>query len=147
MKAFSAEMTVPYPTPYMQGLFPSLSDELDNLEVLLGQELLLEDRTNHRRMLTTLRDLLASNYAALALFLAYPTQRLSVVLLTEVGKADAALGWLLDNRPSQITAAGFEQRYVVCCERIRAGLANWQQSVDLKRMMAELDGWTPERMH
>ena len=98
-------------------------------------------------MLTTLRDLLASNYAALALFLAHPTQRLSVVLLTEVGKAATAVAWLLGNRLPQWVSPDFEQRYVACCERMRDGISHWHQSVDIKRMMAELDGWIPETVH
>jgi hypothetical protein len=91
--------------------------------------------------------LLTANFSALALFLAHPTQRLSVLLLRAVGEAESAVGWLLDNRSRQSALPGFEQLYVACRERIRTGISDWQYSVDLERMMAELDGWTPETVH
>ncbi len=147
MKTFPAETILPFPTPYMQGLFPALSVELDNLELLVRKELSIQDRADHERTLATLRDLLAANYAALALFLAHPTQRLSIVLLTEVQSAEAAVAWLLDNRPPQLASSGCRELYVSCCGRIYAGVSNWQQSVDLKRMVAELEGWMPETVH
>ena len=147
MKTFPAETILPFPTPYMQGLFPALSVELDNLELLVRKELSIQDRADHERTLATLRDLLAANYAALALFLAHPTQRLSIVLLTEVQSAEAAVAWLLDNRPPQLASSGFRELYVACCGRLYAGVSNWQQSVDLKRMVAELEGWMPETVH
>jgi hypothetical protein len=147
MMTFSADSALPYPTPYMQGLFPSLSVELDYLEVLVGTESLSSDVPKHGKTIATLRELLAANYSGLALFLARPTQRLSVLLLRAVAEAETAVGWLLDNRSGQLASPGFEQLYVACSERIRAGISDWQQSVDLKRMMAELDGWVPETVH
>jgi hypothetical protein len=147
MTTFYTETILPYPTPYMEGLFPSLSVELDYLEVLVGTESSSSDALKHGKTIATLRELLAANYSGLALFLAHPTQRLSVLLLTAVAEAETAVRWLLDNRSGQLASPGFEQLYVACCERVRAGISDWRQSVDLKRMMAELDGWMPETVH
>jgi hypothetical protein len=147
MMPFSAESALPYPTPYMQRLFSSLAIELHYLEALVGSDSLSSGAAEHGKKIATLRALLAANYSGLAFFLAHPTQRLSVILLEAAKEAGTAAAWLLDHRSRQLALPGFEQLYLACCERIRAGISDWQQSVDLQRMMAELDGWQPETVH
>jgi hypothetical protein len=44
---FSADLALPYPTPYLQRLFPFLSVELYYLEVLVGTESSASDVLEH----------------------------------------------------------------------------------------------------
>ena len=142
---------IPYPTAHMEGLFPRLCAELDQLRQLLGesaaQATRLADGMTHTRMLATARAMFVGNHAVLALFLAYPTRRLSVALTKAAADASTAVAWLAQNPPASPALPCPGQEYAACCERIQSGIADWRLSVDLKRAEHDLDVGPPETVH
>jgi hypothetical protein len=95
----------------------------------------------HSRMLDIVSVMFARYDPALALFLAYPTKRLSATLIKAAADASTAVAWLAQNPPSE------QEAYAKCCERIQSGIADWRLSVDLKRAEHDLDIGLPETLH
>ena len=137
---------IPYPTPYMQGLFPSLCVNLAQLRDLV-QPVPNADADGHRLRLAILNDLLSTHYDALALFLAHPTRRLSDLLLAAVIRAEEATGWLIEHPPASQTAAPHDFSYPAICERLRRGVADWRLSINLKAVYHDLDELPLETVH
>ena len=142
---------IPYPTVHMEGLFPRLCAELDQLGELLGEGpfdiTVPMGNMTHTRMLATVGAMFVSNHAALALFLAYPTKRLSMALIKAAADAATAVAWFAQNPPTSSALPCLEQEYGACCERIQSGIADWRLSVDLKRVEHDLDVGPPETVH
>lgn len=146
MKSGLAGDHIPYPTSHMEGLFPALCAEIECLRGLVRQRAVeitvpMYGMT-HTRMLDTVSLLFVRYDPALALFLGYPTRRLSATLIKAATDASAAVAWLAQNPP-----ATEQQEYTACCERIQSGIADWRLSVDLKRAEHDLDVGEPETVH
>ncbi len=146
MTGFPSSTAIPYPTPYLQGLFPSLRAELAQLEdcVRLASGM---DGRDHRRMIAIVDRLLTAHYESLALFLAHPTRRLSELLLTAVTQAEEALAWLLDHPPAPPIATPSDFSYAGIGERVRRGIADWRLSIVLHRTYYDLDQVPVEALH
>jgi hypothetical protein len=127
--------SLPYPTPHMEGLFTRLRAELKQLRQLLGQRTISitvpMDGMNHERMFETVSGMFAHNESALAFFLAYPTRRLSLVLIKAAADATAAVAWLAQNPPMDSGLEQPDKEYEACCERMQTDIADWRLSVDL----------------
>ena len=135
----------------MEGLFPRLFAEIEQLRGLIGGRVValtvpMGDMT-HSRMMEIVKKMFVSNHFALALFLMYPTRRMSAVLTKAAADTTAAIAWLAQNPPTNPAKPYFDQQYVACCERIQAGIADWRLSVDLKRAEYDLDLKPPETVH
>lgn len=143
--------SIQFPTPELQQLFPMLHLELGCLRYLLGDVAkdvsVPPDVVTHARMLERAEWLFDRNYPALALFLAYPTQRLSLTLVREVADATATIAWLAQHPPAARHYTDVNDEYAACCERIQSGISDWRLSVDIKRAMHDLEYGPPEPLH
>jgi hypothetical protein len=137
---------VPYPTPYLQGLFPSLCADLAQLKGLVNLSSMTEG-VLHRERIATIAALLSSHDEALALFLAHPTRRLSDLLLTAVTQAQEALTWLKKHPPALPFAIESDSRYVAIGERMRRGISAWRLSIELQCVCHDLDEAPVEAVH
>jgi hypothetical protein len=146
MKSGLASNHIPYPTSHMEGLFSGLRAEIEPLRGFVRKrtvEITVPiNGMTHTRMLDTVSLLFARYDPALALFLGYPTRRLSVTLIKAAADASAAVARLAQNPP-----AAERQECTACCERIQSGIADWRLSVDLKRAEHDLDVGAPETVH
>ena len=143
--------SLPYPTPYMEGLFPRLCAELDQLRRMLRDRAAeitvpMEGMT-HAIMLETVNAMFINSDPALALFLAHPTRRLSIALIKAAADATAAVAWLAQNPPTSSAISNLDEEYAACCARIQTGISDWRLSVDLKRAEHDLDVAPPETVH
>jgi hypothetical protein len=143
--------SLPYPTVHMEGLFTRLRAELKQLRQLIGQRTISitmpMNGMTHERMFETVSGMFVNNDSALAFFLAYPTRRLSSVLLKAAADATAAVAWLAQNPPMDSGIAQPDKEYEACCERMQTDIADWRLSVDLKRAWLDLDVGAPETVH
>lgn len=146
MIALESNTAVPYPTPHLQGLFPSVCATLTQLDAVVTLARATDKRV-HRRMLINLDELLSAHYEVLALFLAHPTRRLSDLLSIAVTSAEEAIGWLIDNPPAPPGATPCDFSYPVLCERVRRGIADWRLSIALHRVYYDLDDAPIEAVH
>jgi hypothetical protein len=146
MKSAVAGDPIPYPTPYMEGLFAGLCAEIHRLRGLVGQRTIEitvpMNGMTHSHMLDIVSVMFGRYDPALALFLAYPTKRLSATLIKAAADASTAMAWLAQNPPAET-----HQEYAACCERIQSGISDWRLSVDLKRAEHDLDIGPPETAH
>jgi hypothetical protein len=137
---------VPYPTPYLQGLFSSLCADLLQLEGCVHLST-APGGDVHRQMIGTLTELFTSHDEALALFLAHPTRRLSDLLLTAVTQAEQALGWLKEHPIDSPFGVPSDSSYVAIGERLRRGISDWRLSIVLQRVYYDLDEEPVEAIH
>jgi len=146
VKEIEALTAIPYPTPYMQGLFPSLGVNLTQLENLVNMPS-TDDASGHRQMLNTLNDSLITHHEALALFLAHPTRRLLDLLMTAVVQAEEATGWLIRHPLASPFATPHDSGNELFCERVRKGIADWRLSVHLSSVYHDLDELPVKPIH
>jgi len=143
--------SLPYPTPHMEGLFTRLRAELKHVRQLLGERSISittpMNGMTHEHMFETVSGMFAHNEFALVFFLAYPTRRLSLVLIKAAADATAAVAWLAQNPPMDLRIAQPDKEYEACCVRMQTDIADWRLSVDLKRAWLDLDVGAPETVH
>lgn len=142
---------LPHPTPHMQGLFSRLRAEIALLRQLIRHQAITisvpMNGMTHERMFETVGESFNHNESALAFFLAYPTHRLSLVLIKAAADASTAVAWLAQNPPMGLGLAQPDKEYEAGCVRIQGGVADWRLSVDLKRAEYNLDVGTAETVH